>query len=151
VEEIKYAFNSQNLHGTTEIVFCGYGEPLERADVVVEIAEYIKSKSNLPLRLNTNGLVKLLFPEFKLNRLCLFDSISISLNADNASDYQKLTRSVFGEVSFEYLLSFAKETKAFTQVFLSIVDVPNPELNIEKCKVLSDKLNIPLRVRVYGM
>jgi len=146
IDEIKAAF-PDDLTDITEIVFCGYGEPMERADDVIEICEFIKSKTQLPLRLNTNGLVKLSNPEFDLSRVCVFDCVSVSLNADNAADYQKLTRSDFGEVSFDSMLSFAKEIKAYTNVCFSVVDVEG--VNIEKCKIVSEKAGISLRIRNY--
>jgi TatD family-associated radical SAM protein len=151
VTEIKSAFDAINLRDINEIVFCGYGEPTERADDMVEIAEYIKSKTDLPLRLNTNGSLKLTCLDFDLSRLRIFDFISISLNADNAADYQKLTRSRFGENAFDSMLDFAREVKQFTQVIFSVVDVNNESLNIKKCEIISDELQIPLRIRAYGM
>jgi TatD family-associated radical SAM protein len=152
IDEIKSAFD--NLYSRSEqpdeIVFCGYGEPMERAEIVVETAEYIKSKTTIPLRLNTNGLVKLINPEFEIVKLKVFDTVSVSLNADNAVDYQKLTRSVFGDVSFDSMLSFAKQVKEFTKVLFTVVDIENPSLDIEKCRIISGKYNIELRVRNYS-
>jgi TatD family-associated radical SAM protein len=151
LDEIKTDFDKQDLHNVTEIVFCGYGEPMERADDVVEICKYIKSKTAIPVRLNTNGLVKLINPSFDVSKLSIFNSVSISLNADNAQDYQKLTRSNFGEASFDSLLSFAKEVKELkcVAVLFSVVTVASNELNIEKCEALSKELGIELRVRLY--
>jgi len=122
---------------------------MERADDVVEICRYIKAQTLIPVRLNTNGLVKLINPDFKINRLNNFDSVSISLNADNAVDYQKLTQSKFGETSFDSMLSFAKETKQYTKVYFSVVDVDG--FNLEKCKEISRELGIDLRIRAFGM
>lgn len=38
-----------------EIVFCGYGEPTCRLDVLLQVARALHGKG-VPLRLNTNGL-----------------------------------------------------------------------------------------------
>ncbi|MCL2035939.1 MAG: TatD family nuclease-associated radical SAM protein [Oscillospiraceae bacterium] len=149
IGEIKEAFGKVDLTGISEIVFCGYGEPLERADDVIRVGEFLKSETDLPLRLNTNGLVELIQPEFDVTRLNIFDSISISLNAGNAANYQALTRPKFGEVSFETMLNFAKKAKSFADIAFSVVEVDG--FNLGECREIADKTEIPLRVRTYGM
>ncbi|MGN0655912.1 MAG: radical SAM protein, partial [Ruminiclostridium sp.] len=42
VAEIKAAFDEVDASKYHEAVFCGYGEPMERPDELVEIAKYIK-------------------------------------------------------------------------------------------------------------
>ncbi|MCL1904033.1 MAG: TatD family nuclease-associated radical SAM protein [Oscillospiraceae bacterium] len=143
--EVSAAFARERIDNIEEIVFCGYGEPMERAEDVVLIAKFIKSKTTVPVRLNTNGLVKLINPDFDIARLNIFDSISVSLNADNAEDYQKLTRTVFGEKSFDSMLGFAQDARAYTNVAFTIVDTAG--VDIDKCKEISNKTSIPLRVR----
>jgi len=157
LEEIKAAFDSCNFPGLTpgkaghttvgsaEIVFCGYGEPMERADTVVDVCEYIKSKSDSLLRLNTNGLVRLINPEFEINRLQIFDSISISLNADNAEDYMKVTNPRFGLQSFGAMLDFVKAAMKFSEVSLTVVKSEN--VNVEKCRSIAEELGVSFRVR----
>ena len=46
-----------------EIVFCGLGEPTLAMDVMLPAAQYIRSVSTLPIRLNTNGLANLYYSE----------------------------------------------------------------------------------------
>ncbi|MCL2634340.1 MAG: TatD family nuclease-associated radical SAM protein [Oscillospiraceae bacterium] len=145
MNEIKSAFDEVDLTGITEIVFCGYGEPTERVETVIETAEYIKTKTDIPLRLNTNGLTELINPEFDISELEIFDSISISLNADNREDYFRLTRPKFGEKSFDAMLDFARKIKAFCNTNFTVVNLP--ELNIEKCRIISEEIGIELRIR----
>lgn len=81
-EEIIHDIFLKDIGQYEELVFCGYGEPLERIDKVVEVCEAVKRKSNIPIRINTNGLANKIHntdvtPRFK----SLVDSISISLNA----------------------------------------------------------------------
>lgn len=149
-DEIVAAFNAFDKTGITEAVFCGYGEPMVRADMVVRTAEYIKNNSKLNIRLNSNGLVKLIHPNFDLNSLKgLIDSVSISLNAPDAKRYNEVTRPSFGESAFDVMLDFAKQMKNICgKVGFTVVDVISDE-EIEACKVLAQSLEIPLRVRSY--
>ena len=147
--ELMEAFDRKMIQDNepiNEIVFCGFGEPLERADVVVELAEFIKSKCSHPIRLNTNGLVKLINSDFDINRLAVFDIISVSLNADTKEEYLRVTRPSFGIESFDAMLSFAKEVQGFTKVQFTIVETLDKE-NQKKCREIADKMGIPLIIR----
>jgi TatD family-associated radical SAM protein len=146
LDEIKAAFDQSDLKGMTEIVFCGYGEPMERAADVIELCGYIKSKCDLPVRINTNGLVKLIEPDFDMRGLSAADSISISLNADDGEEYLRVTRSRFGPGSYAAMLSFAREAKEFTNVCFTIVDTLEPA-RIEKCREIAAETGVPLRIR----
>lgn len=149
-DEIVAAFEAFDKTGITEAVFCGYGEPMVRADMVVRTAEYIKKNSKLNIRLNSNGLVKLIHPNFDLNSLKgLIDSVSISLNAPDAKRYNEVTQPSFGERAFDVMLDFAKQMKNICgKVGFTVVDVITPD-EIERCRALSQQLEIPLRVRSY--
>ena len=147
MDEIKADFNKrEDLAEVTGIVFCGYGEPMERADDVIEITRYIKEKTNLPVRINTNGLVRLINPDFDIKKLAIVDSISISLNADDAEEYNRVTRPRFGASAYGELLEFAKAAKAYTIVAFSVMDVLSPE-RIKNCQSIARELNTTLRVR----
>ena len=57
VQEVINEFESININLYDEIIFCGFGEPTERLDAIIEIAKYLKSiNSNTKIRINTNGL-----------------------------------------------------------------------------------------------
>jgi len=149
VEEVKFAFDQRkDLHEVNEVVFCGYGEPMVRADDVIEIAEYIKRKTSLKVRINTNGLVKLLVPDFEMNKLAAVDNISVSLNADDAEEYMRIVNPQFGIESFDAMIDFAKEAKVYIDVALTVMDILNAE-RIENCKRIAGELDVPLRVRRY--
>ncbi|MEW9080722.1 TIGR04100 family radical SAM protein [Terrisporobacter glycolicus] len=148
VEEVKEEFKKFNLEKYDEIVFCGYGEPLVKINEVIEIAKYIRSVSDLKIRINTNGLSDLIHN--KKTAILLkdnIDSVSISLNAPNKTRYNEVTKPKFGEKSFDALLSFAEDCKAYVEeVNFSVVDeISNEE--IEESQKLADKMNIVLRVR----
>lgn len=54
-EEVVKAFADFNVSQYQEIVFCGFGEPMEALDVLLPTARYIKERWNKPIRINTNG------------------------------------------------------------------------------------------------
>jgi TatD family-associated radical SAM protein len=148
-DEIKSAFDTVNLDNITEIIFCGYGEPMERADMVIKTCQYIKSCCNLPVRLNTNGLVRLINPEFNMTKLSVFNLVSISLNAADEDEYLRVTKPKFGKISFTEMLKFAEDAKSYTEVMFTVVDVINEE-QIKRSRKIADDLKIPLRIRSYG-
>ena len=149
IDELIKAFDQkiiQDNKPTNEIVFCGFGEPLERADVVCELAVYIKSKCPHPIRLNTNGLVQLINPDFDTQKLSVFDIISVSLNADTKEEYMRVTRPRFGIESFDAMLGFARDMSRYTKVQFTIVETLEKKRQ-KKCREIADKVGLPLIVR----
>lgn len=150
LEEVISAFKQRDLSKYNEVVFCGYGEPLERIDIVVEACKYLRENSNCKIRINTNGLANLIhnrnvIPELK----GCFDIISISLNAGCEESYLKVTRPKFKDGSYHTMLDFARQCKSIApSVVFSVVDVISKE-EIELSQSVADTLGIPLRVRKY--
>lgn len=140
----------KDLDSYEEIIFCGYGEPLEALDVLIEVAKYLKSKTSTPIRINTNGLSDIIHGKPTAHLLeDLIDIVSISLNAGSESEYMRVTQPCFGKQSFNAMLEFAKDCKKYIKtVIFSVVDVISDE-EIERCKKISEELDIPLRVRKY--
>ncbi len=134
-----------------EIVFCGYGEPTERLYDLLEVAKYIKSKSDIKIRINTNGLSDLINKEPTAHLLeGLIDTVSVSLNATNKEDYQNVVRSKFGITSFDAMLSFTKDcTKYVPNVVMTVVDVVTSKEEQEKAQEICNSLGATLRVRPY--
>jgi len=154
VNEIKAALDDYPFEGIDEIVFCGYGEPMARADVVVEISQYVKSslfaqknKPALPVRINTSGLVYLMFPDFDVSRLAAVDTVSISLNADDAAEYNRVSRPKFGEPSFDALLSFAREARVYTSVVFTVVEGTMSAERLGNCRRIADEMGVAFRLR----
>jgi len=132
-----------------EVVFCGYGEPLERLREVIEVCKYLKKKG-VRVRINTNGQANLLWkrnivPELK----GLVDSISISLNAKDAKAYVELCRPEKGEDAYPAILAFAEECiKNIPEVWLTVVDVISAR-DIELCRDIACTMGAKFRVRHY--
>ena len=146
-EEVINSF--EDLDSAEEVVFCGYGEPMYRLDVMCEVADYLKSKGKRT-RVNTNGQAALICGEGVPEKLGgRIDTVNVSLNAADAKAYQALCHSEFGEKAFYALLDFAKECKKYVpRVVLSIVDVAG-ESELEKARAIADALGVELRIRTY--
>jgi len=148
LDEIKAAFNARlDFCEIEEIVFCGFGEPMQRAEDVIALTRHFKAtQPNKKIRLNTNGLVRLINPAFDISQLAEMDSVSISLNADTAEEYDRVTRPCFGKAAYTEMLNFAAEVKNYTNVTLSIVDVLTPQ-RTENCRKIAKELGVMFRLR----
>ncbi|WP_010233529.1 TatD family nuclease-associated radical SAM protein [Clostridium arbusti] len=148
LEEIIKDIFSRDLSKYKELVFCGFGEPLERLDTVLEVCKKVKEKTHMNIRINTNGQANKIHnydvtPRFK----SLIDSISVSLNARNAKEYDKICHSRFGEEAFDDLLDFTKKSKKYVEhVQLSVVDCLPPQ-HIQQCKKIADSIGVNLKIR----
>ena len=60
VREICESIDNWDLSKYSEVVFCGYGEPTERLDDLLIVAAHIRSKSDIKIRINTNGLADII-------------------------------------------------------------------------------------------
>ncbi len=149
-EEMMDALKKLDLNSYDEVVICGYGEPTEALDVLLETCKYIKSVSNTPIRLNTNGLSDLINKKPTAHLFeHLVDIMSVSLNSGVKENYMAVTRPCFGEIAFGAMQDFAVECKKYVEtVIVSVVDVIGKE-EIEIAKELANKLGLTLRVREY--
>ena len=143
----------KNLGACCELVFCGYGEPTERLDTLLEVAARFKrTHPSIPIRVNTNGLSDLIAGEPTAHRFKgLVDTVSISLNAPTAEEYVATCRPKFGAVAYPALLKFAEEVKDFVKdVVLTVVGTAS--LTPEKeaaCRRIAAERGVPLRVRKF--
>ena len=112
-EELKNAIGDPTKYN--EIVFCGYGEPLLRLDVVKSVASWVKGKGG-KVRINTNGHGNLIHKRNILPELQgLVDSISISLDAQDEETYNRICRPAFKN-AFNEVVNFIKEAKKYIQM-----------------------------------
>lgn len=136
-----------------EIVFCGYGEPTERLDVLLAAAEHMKRRDPaLRVRVNTNGLSDLVNGK---PTAALFagkvDCLSISLNTDDPAEYLDVCRPKFGEAAYPALLKFTEEAAAIVpEVVMTVVGEPVTDIAKQtRCRALAERLGARLRVRPY--
>ena len=142
----------KNFEITSEIVFCGYGEPLLKLEILKEVAKYIKQ--NYPetkIRINTNGHANYVYKRnIVLELKGLVDKISVSLNASSAEEYNELSKPKFDN-AYDEVKKFIKCcSEEGIQTDASIVDgYKGRRLDIEKCRQIAQELGANLRVREW--
>ena len=139
----------EKLPDVQSAVFCGLGEPTMRLEVLLEVGRYLKQRG-VHVRLNTNGLGSEFAGEDISPRLKgLVDVVSISLNASNAAEYDRICRSAYGEAAYELMLDFARRcAQQGIETVLSVVDIIGSD-EIEKCRAIAQGVGARLRVRSY--
>lgn len=143
VEELKAAIGDPSSY--REVVFCGYGEPTLRLDVIKEVSAWIKEKGGR-VRLNTNGHGNLInkrniLPELK----GLVDTVSVSLDAQDAQTYEKLCRPAFKDAYAEVVGFIRESRKCIPEVQATVVEMEG--VDVEKCRRMLSEMGVPLRVR----
>ncbi len=130
-----------------EIVFCGYGEPTIRWEVVKTIAKFVKDNGG-KTRLNTNGHGNIInHRDITAEMKGLIDTVSISLNSTDAKQYSQLMQ--IDQEYFYFMIEFAKKSvQNVDKVVLSVVDID--QIEIEKARNLVEKeIKAEFRIRHY--
>ncbi len=135
-----------------EIIFCGYGEPMLKLDILKEVAKYIKETyPQVKIRVNTNGHANYVFkrnvvPELK----GLVDLFSVSLNGENSEEYDELSQPKF-EGAYDEVKKFIKAcSDEEISVVSSVVEgYKGRHINIEKCEQIAKSLGSDFRVREW--
>ncbi|GAB6184341.1 TatD family nuclease-associated radical SAM protein [Thermodesulfovibrio hydrogeniphilus] len=128
-----------------EIVFCGYGEPFLRLDLIKEVGKWIKEKGG-KIRINTNGHGNLIHGRNILPEIeGLVDSISISLNAQDEETYNKICNPHFPN-AYQAVIDFIKEAKKYIpDVQVTVVDMK--EVDVKKCEEIANSIGVRFKVR----
>ncbi|MBR6594005.1 MAG: TatD family nuclease-associated radical SAM protein [Clostridia bacterium] len=149
--EVIADLDKYDLSQYEELVFCGYGEPTERIDVLVEVARAVKARRDIPIRINTNGHGNLINGRDITSEVeGLVDIMSISLNTANAEDYVRICHPEFGAAAYEGLLEFARlSVPRVKRVVLSVVETTLPDSDIDKCRAMAEAMGAELRVRPF--
>ena len=148
--EVMAAVDAKAAESTfAEVVFCGYGEPLIRLDLVKEVAAELKRRG-LRVRINTDGQANLVHGRNILPELSgVVDALSVSLNAADPQTYQSLCNTPFGADGFLGVCDFLREAKHhIPQVTASAVALPG--LEIAKVRELARTLGVEFREREYA-
>ena len=152
VDEVKDEFLKFDIDKYNEIVFCGFGEPTERLDDLLEVCRFIKNTyNNKTIRINTNGLSDLIHKKDNAPMFDgLIDIVSISLNTPDKERYLELTRNKFGIDSFDAMLNFAKNVKKHVrEVILSTVATTLTTEEEQKCADICASIGVTYRIRPW--
>lgn len=146
IKAIELTFNDN----FDDIAIVGFGEPLLNIDGVLAVIRKMKTITNHPIRMNTNGQGLLLYPHrnipLELAEAGL-DRVQISLNAHNEDIYLRLCQPKFGRIAYHSILDFAEQCKQHMRVELSAVDIPG--VDIEACRGIAERMGVEFRVRVF--
>jgi TatD family-associated radical SAM protein len=148
ITELAEVLHTRNWDG---LVFCGFGEPTERLDVLLEVARWVRQHYGRPLqiRLDTNG------HGYELNRgrdvaaelkQAGVDKVCVSLNDGDVETYVEICKPTFPD-AYEAVLDFIRKAKLVVKVEVSAVRLP--EVDLVKVKVVADSLGIKVKVREY--
>ena len=142
-QELKEAIGTPSDY--REVVFCGYGEPLLRFDLVKRLARWIKQKGGT-VRINTNGHGNLINKKNILPELeGLLDIISVSLNAQDEDTYDRICKPTFPH-AFHEVISFIRTARNYVpEVCITVVSQEG--VDIEKCRRIASDLGVKFRVR----
>lgn len=137
---------------SSEVIFCGYGEPMLKFEVLRQVAKYIKETyPEIKIRVNTNGHANFIYKKnVVLELVGLVDEFSVSLNASNSEEYDELSQPKF-ENAYEEVKKFIKcSADAGIETVASIVDgYKGRRLDVEKCREIAESLGAKLRVREW--
>ena len=152
VEEVKKQLDSFKPENYSEIVFCGYGEPILKLEELKEIAKYIKEKyPHIKTRINTNGQGNIIYkrnivPELK----GIIDSISVSFNGENKEVYDAISLPKL-ENAYDGMKEFIKEcVKEGIETTATIVTgYKNYNVDLNSCKTQIEALGAKFRERPW--
>ena len=150
-DDIKNAIDNYDFSNVTEAVFCGYGEPTNELDLLLETAEYMKKiHPEIKLRINTNGLSDLINGKPTAELICKnIDAVSVSLNEMTSEKYDKITRNIFPGRAFDALLKFTSDcVKCGADVRMTVVDVISDE-DIETARKICKSTGANFLVRKF--
>ena len=136
-----------------EVVFCGYGEPFLRKEMMKEICKYLrKNYPEIKIRVNTNGHANAIYrtnvaEEFK----GLIDAVSVSLNAKSEDEYDEICKPKISN-AYNAMKDFTKAcVNAGMDVSMSVVTGFDKihNIDVQKCEEIAKSLGAKFRNREF--
>jgi len=132
-----------------EVVFCGFGEPMERLDLLLMLARCIKWRYEdpVPIRVNTNGHGYLLNPRRDVVgelKAAGVDKVSVSLNAGDEETYNEICKPTIAG-AYAAVLRFIEKARHVLDV--EVTAVTTPEIELHKVETLAKQMGVKFRLR----
>ena len=146
--ELSEVLHMRNWDG---LVFCGFGEPTERLDILLAVTRWVRQHYGRPLqiRIDTNGHGYVLNSGRDVSvelKAAGIDKVSVSLNAGDREIYMEICKPTFPD-AYEAVLDFIGKAKLVLEVEVTAVRVP--EVDLEKMQAVASSLGVALKVREY--
>jgi TatD family-associated radical SAM protein len=149
LDVIKALEEVMNRRVWKEVVFCGFGEPTERLDCILEVSRWLKRYFRVPVRLDTNGQGCLLNEGRDVIRELRgagVDRVSVSLNAHDEETYNAICRPALKN-AYKGVIRFIEEAAELFETEVTAVDVP--QVDLTKVREIAESLGASFRKRRY--
>ncbi|HIK57977.1 MAG TPA: radical SAM protein, partial [Nitrospinaceae bacterium] len=143
-----------DIRNYEEIVFCGFGEPTLRLNVIKEVAQKIKNAGGR-VRLNTNGHGNVINKRNILPELSgLVDEISVSLNTDTSEAYDEICQPLpmFRNGIYDKIKEFIAEAKKYIPEVQVTIVTHQKNVDETQCEnIINEEFGVKYRARRYNL
>lgn len=148
VADVTRAIEIEFLEGLAdEVVFCGFGEPTMRLDLVLAVTEWLRLR-RIPTRLDTNGHGQLLNPDIDVPAALAaagMSAVTVSLNAADPEAYDLICHPLFSK-AHRAVIRFAEQCLQHgMETTLTAVD--HPDADLPGCEAIAAALGAGFRSR----
>lgn len=146
-QEILQAIDANgDVRRFSQVVFCGYGEPTLRLRELLTVATHIKAQGGR-VRLNTDGLANRVHKRNVLPELArCVDAISVSMNAQNATVYDRHCRPALPD-SYDAMLEFLRQAPNYISDVTATAIAGLEGVDVDRCAVIARDLGVEFRRR----
>ena len=135
-----------------QVVFCGYGEPMIKLDVLKDFAKYLRNNyPQIKIRINTNGHANAIHKRDVLPELKgLIDEFSISLNGSDENEYNELSQPKI-QNGFNEVKDFIKKSveNGFDTTATMVSGFTENIPDIKKGQKIAETIGAKFRVRDF--
>ncbi len=122
-----------------DVVFCGFGEPTLRLEMVKEVASWVKERGG-KTRLNTNGHADLINKRATAPELVgLIDVVSVSLNAQDKETFERHCPSAFSPDGYTPMLDYIKAARDAGLAVVCTAVAGLEGVDMEACRRLAEE------------
>lgn len=130
----------------SEVVFCGFGEPTLRLNLLLDTAQHIKQNGGR-VRVNTDGLANLVHKRNVLPEMAgRIDALSVSMNAHNDATYRMHCAPALAG-SFTSMQRFLEDAPRYIPDVTATAIDGLEGVDIPACEALANRLGVKFRRR----